>query len=167
MQIALGRRGDYSVRAMLVLARAFGDGRRKARQIAKTMDIPERYLPQIMAPLVRQHFVLATAGPDGGYELARPPAAITLLEVIEAAEGPLVRERCLLQGGPGDWEQMCPIHDVWARAYDALGHELRVSTFKQLAENDRLIEHGKFQMPTEPLHPVPVEHRGEREPREG
>jgi len=86
MQVALGRRGDYSVRAMLALARAFGDGRRKARQIATTMDIPARYLSQIMAPLVRQHLVLATAGPDGGYELTRPPASITLLEVIEAAE---------------------------------------------------------------------------------
>lgn len=164
MQIALGRRGDYSVRAMLVLARAFGDGRRKARQIAKTMDIPERYLPQIMAPLVRQHFVLATAGPDGGYELARSPDSITLLDVIEAAEGPLVREQCLLQGGPCDWEQVCPVHDVWASAHDALGHELRVTTFKQLAENDRLIEQGRFRVSELPPHPVSVERSGQREP---
>lgn len=164
MRVALSRRGDYSVRAMLVLARAFGDGRRKARQIAKTMDIPGRYLPQIMAPLVREHLVLATAGPDGGYELARPPVSITLLEVIEAAEGPLVREQCLLQGGPRDWEQVCPVHDVWARAHDALGHQLRVTTLRQLAENDRLIEQGEFQLPALPLHPVSVEHAGRREP---
>lgn len=163
MQIALGRRGDYSVRAMLVLARAFGDGRRKARQIAKTMDIPAPYVPQIMAPLVRGHFVLATAGPDGGYELACPPDSITLLEVIEAAEGPLAREQCLLQGGPCDWEQVCPVHDVWARAHDALGNELRAATFKELAENDRLIERGKFHLPELPAHPVAVERAGERE----
>lgn len=50
MQIALGRKGDYSVRAMIDLARHYGDGRRKARQIARTMDIPERYLPQLLAP---------------------------------------------------------------------------------------------------------------------
>lgn len=164
MQVALGRRGDYSVRAMLVLARAFGDGRRKARQIAKTMDIPARYLSQIMAPLVRQHLVLATAGPDGGYELARPPASITLLEVIEAAEGPLLRERCLLQGGPCDWEQVCPVHDVWSQAHEALGHQLRITTFKQLAENDRLIEQGAFDLPALPLHPVSVARVGQREP---
>lgn len=164
MQIALGRRGDYSVRAMLVLARSFGDGRRKARQIAKTMDIPGAYLSQIMAPLIREHLVLATAGPDGGYELARPPTLITLLEVIEAAEGPLVREQCLLQGGPCDWEQVCPVHDIWAQAHDALGHQLRVTTFEQLAENDRLIEQGKFHVPPLPLHPVSVERVGQREP---
>jgi len=163
MQIALGRRGDYSVRAMLVLARAFGDGRRKARQIAAVMDIPGRYLPQIMAPLVRQHLVLATAGPDGGYELARPPASITLLEVIEAAEGPLVRERCLLQGGPCDWEQICPVHDVWAQAHDALGHQLRITTFKHLAENDRLIEQGAFDVPALAVHPIAVARSGQRE----
>ena len=164
MRIALDRRGDYSVRAMLVLARAFGDGRRKAREIAKTMDIPGRYLPQIMAPLVRQHLVLATAGPDGGYELARPPASITLLEVIEAAEGPLIRDRCLLRGGPGDWKHVCPVHEVWAQAHDALGHRLRVTTFQELADNDRLIEQGKLELPTEPLHPVSVPRLGEREP---
>lgn len=163
MQIALGRRGDYSVRAMLVLARAFGDGRRKARQIAKTMGIPGAYLPQVMAPLVREHLVLATAGPDGGYELARPPDSITLLDVIEAAEGPLAREQCLLQGGPCDWEQVCPLHDVWSRANDALGHELRAATFKELAENDRLIEHGEFRLPELPAHPIAVERGGQRE----
>jgi Rrf2 family protein len=116
-----------------------------------------------MAPLVRQHLVLATAGPDGGYELARPPASITLLEVIEAAEGPLVRERCLLQGGPCDWEQVCPAHDVWSQAHEALGHQLRITTFKQLGENDQLIEQGAFDLPVLPLHPVSVARLGQRE----
>ena len=83
MEISLGRKGDYAVRAMLVLARSYGAGRRKSRQIAATMDIPERYLPQIMAPLVHAGLVNATAGRDGGYELARPPRELSLLEVVE------------------------------------------------------------------------------------
>jgi Rrf2 family protein len=149
---------------MLVLARAYGDGRRKSRQIAKVMDIPERYLPQILAPLVREGLVNATAGPDGGYELARPPREITLLDVVEISEGSIADDRCLLQGGPCDWKQICPVHETWQRAHAALGRELRATTFATLAENDRLIELGQFEMPGDLPHPVVVDRRGQREP---
>lgn len=162
MQVSLGRKGDYSVRAMLALARAYGDGRRKARQIAGVMDIPERYLPQVMAPLVRNGLVQATAGPDGGYELAHAPQDITLLQVIEAAEGPIAGDQCLLQGGPCDWEDVCPVHEVWSRAHTSLAKELRNTTFKALARSDERLEAGTFQLPSEPLHPRPVTRRGRR-----
>lgn len=162
MQISLGRKGDYSVRAMVVLARAYGDGRRKAREIASVMDIPERYLPQVMAPLVRRGLVLATAGPDGGYELSLRPRDITLLEVIEAAEGPIAGDQCLLQGGPCDWSDVCPVHDTWARAHTVLARELRRTNFADLARADERIERGEVPRPAEPLHPRPVERRGIR-----
>ncbi len=166
MQIALGRRGDYAVRSMIALARAHGTGRRKARQIAELMDIPERFLPQVVAPLVRGGLVIATAGPDGGYALARPPQEITLLDVVEASEGPVSGSRCLLQGGPCDWEQVCPAHYAWSRAHAALSRELRRTTLKELADNDARIEAGTFEVPEEPLHPESVERRGLREPGE-
>lgn len=120
MHIALDRRSDYAIRALIALARAAHGERRKIRQIAKTMDIPEGYLPQVMTPLVRHGLVRATAGRDGGYELARPAGTVTLLEVIELTQGPLTEEHCLLVGGPCDWEQACPLHPLWARAHDAL-----------------------------------------------
>jgi len=163
VEISLGRKGDYAVRAMLVLARSYGAGRRKSRQIAATMDIPERYLPQIMAAFVHAGLVQATAGPDGGYELIRAPKDLTLLEVVEVAEGAITGDRCLLQGGPCDWEHICPVHHSWARAHEALARELRRTTFDQLAKEDRLIEDGTFPVPEGPLHPVPVERRGRRE----
>lgn len=165
MQIALGRKGDYSVRAMIALARAY-PGRRKARQIARTMDIPDRYLPQVLAPLVRAGIVSATAGPDGGYELARPPAGVTLLEVIETAEGPIAGEVCILQGGPCDWEHECPVHRTWQRAHAALGRELRETTLATLAEHDRRIEAGERLVAEEVLHARSVDRRGQREPVE-
>src|SRR3990172_10072995 len=68
MQIALGRKGDYAVRAVLELARHYGAGRRKAREIAAEMDIPHRYLQQILNTFVRSDLLTAAAGPDGGYE---------------------------------------------------------------------------------------------------
>jgi len=162
MQIALDRRGDYSVRAVLDLARHYGHGRRKAREIARVMDIPVRYLPQLLTPLVRSGIVIATAGPDGGYALTRNPASISLLEVIEAAEGPLQSPRCVLRGGPCDWEETCPVHDPWSRARAALAAELGAATFAQLASNDEAIE-GRVRRTRRPLHDEPVERRGIRD----
>ncbi len=162
MQIALGRKGDYAVRAMLELARHHGQGRRKAREIAAVMDIPERYLPQILALLVRHRLLVATAGPDGGYELARKPGEITLLEVVEAAEGPLATDVCLLRGGPCDWEHVCPLHTPWSRAQEALADQLRGTTFQELADADADLEAGRVAAPETPAHRRAVTRRGQR-----
>lgn len=163
MKLRLGRKADYSVRAILVLARAYGDGRRKVRQIARVMDIPDRYLPQVMAPLVRSGLVHATAGPDGGYELTRRPREVSLLEVIEIAEGPLEGDRCVLEGGPCDWEHECPVHDAWSRSYRILARELGRTNFEDLAKRDAALEAGTLEPPTEPTHPVAVERNGIRD----
>ena len=151
MQIALGHKGDYAVRAVLDLARHHGRGRRKARQIAADMQIPERYLPQILAALVHTGMLTAVAGPDGGYALARDPADVTLLDVVEAAEGPVRATRCLLRGGPCDWTGVCPLHGSWSRAQEALAAELARTTFAFLLERDLAIERGDTgELPPEP-----------------
>ena len=139
MKVALGRRGDYAVRAVLDLARHAGQGRRKAREIAQAMAVPERYLPEILGSLVRAGLVQATAGPNGGYALARSPADITLLEVVETAEGPLATGQCLLRGGPCDWEHACPLHEPWTRAQQALSNELQWTTYAELVDADNRI----------------------------
>lgn len=133
MHVELGRKGDYSVRAVLDLARYHGHGRRKAREIAAAMNIPEQYLPQVLAPLVRAGMVAAVAGPDGGYSLAMPPSSITLLDVIETAEGPLASSRCVVRGGPCDGERACAIHEALSGARLALAERLRGTTFEALA----------------------------------
>lgn len=165
MQIALGRKGDYAVRAVLDLARHAGTGRRKSREIAEVMDIPERYLPQILALLVRHRLLIATAGPDGGYELARPPADITLLEVVEAAEGPIANTECLLRGGPCDWEHACPLHHPWSRAQSALTGQLRQTTFAELAASDEALEAGLEPVSVPPPTVARTARRGVRPPR--
>lgn len=162
MEIALERRGDYSVRAFIDLARHYGNGRRKAREIASVMDIPVRYLPQLLAPMVHQGLLMATAGPEGGYEIARDPGSITVLEVIEAAEGPLESPRCVLRGGPCDWSETCPLHEAWGRARDALATELGRTTLAELAVADEAIQNRPAR-PRKPAHIEPVERRGVRD----
>lgn len=140
MQVTLGSRGDYSVRAVLFLARAHGDGRRKSREIAADMQIPEKFLPQVLGTLVKAGLVESVAGPDGGYSLTRPPAEISLLEVVEAAEGPVRNDKCLLRGGPCRWEEACSIHEAWSRAQEKLILELAATSFAELAAADAAME---------------------------
>ena len=164
MQISLEGRGDYSVRAMIDLACHHGGGRRKAREIATTMDLPARYLPQLLAPLVRRGLLVATAGPEGGYAFAREPADVTVLEVIEAAEGPLESPRCVPRGGPCDWDETCPLHEPWGRARNALASELGRTTFADLAAADKAIQNRPVR-PRKPVHLESVGRRGVRDSR--
>ncbi|MFQ5966099.1 MAG: RrF2 family transcriptional regulator [Acidimicrobiia bacterium] len=166
MQVALGRKGDYSVRAVLDLARVADGDRRKAREIATDMDIPQPYVTQILADLVRAKILTALAGPDGGYALAKPPAELSLLEVVEAAEGPILLERCVLRGGPCGWTDVCPIHVAWTRAQGAMIDELRSTTFAELSAADEAIDLGTFEPPAEaPPHATPTERAGPRQKR--
>jgi Rrf2 family protein len=156
MQASLGRKGDYSVRAMLYLARHNGD-RRKAREIAEEMDIPPRYLTQILANLVQHGLLTAVAGPSGGYCLARPSEDITLLEVVEAAEGHIGLERCVLNGGPCAWEDSCPMHIPWSRAQKAMADQLVATTFADLARTAAEIDAGTYEVPADvPAHKFPT-----------
>ena len=147
MQVTLGRKGDYSVRAMLDVARHSDAGRRKAREIASEMDIPQPYAAQILADLVRHGLLTAVAGPTGGYRLTRPASEITLLEVAEAAEGPTVLESCVLRGGPCDWTRVCPVHETWWRGQTALRDTLGATSFADLVAIDEAIEDGDYQLP--------------------
>ena len=124
MQLSLKRKGDYAVRAMISVGRHYGTGLRQARQISTEMHIPYKTLTLILAGLVAEGLLEANHGPKGGYRLARDPSEISLLDIVEAAEGPATFDHCVLRDGPCDWEETCPVHDIWARTQDALIREL-------------------------------------------
>jgi Rrf2 family protein len=138
MQIVLGNRGDYTVRAVLYLARHPGVQRREA--IAEAMEIPSEYLRQILGALVRAGIARSRIGRHGGYELARPPEAVSLREVIEIGEGPVRSQKCILRGGPCYWGERCAVHDSWVGAEQAMTDRLARTTFAELAMADWEIE---------------------------
>lgn len=133
MRLELTRRGDYAVRAMLALAEPRPDGADRngwlsVRRIAERMAIPHRFLPQVMRDLANAGLVEAQTGRSGGYRLARPAAAISLLDVIEAVEGESRRQTCVLRGGPCGRDGYCAVHSVFFEAQEALlGHFERTS----------------------------------------
>ncbi len=105
--------------------------------------MPENYLPQILAQLVAAGLVTSLAGRDGGYALARPPHDTTLLEVIEAVEGPVEVAECVITGGPCHWDVECSVHRFWSAAQDAMRDRLRDTTFADIARVDAELEAGR------------------------
>jgi Rrf2 family protein len=128
----LTKRGDYAVRAMLALARAPGDRLTSVRLIAEEMSIPVRFLPHVMGDLAAAGLVEATTGRAGGYRLARPAAAIALLDVIEAVEGDSRRRTCVLRGGPCGLDGYCDVHDIFFAAQDAMLGTLAAASLADL-----------------------------------
>lgn len=138
MQVVLGKRGDYAIRAVLAVARQ-PDTRHKAREIAEQMAIPQKFLSRILADLVRAQILRATAGPTGGYELVTSADQLTLLEVIEAMDGPSNARDCLLRSTPCNSEHPCEIHKFWVDAEEAMLDHLRSTTFADVSAGSATI----------------------------
>jgi Rrf2 family transcriptional regulator, iron-sulfur cluster assembly transcription factor len=149
VDLTLSKKGDYVVRAALALARAWNDGGyRKIREVAKEMDLPLSYTPQILAALAQAGIAEARAGRDGGYRLVRAPEAISLLDVVEAGEGPLSPPSiCAIRGGPCRWEKVCALHPVWSAATQAICLVLQQSTLAGVVLVDEALEAGRFTIP--------------------
>lgn len=150
MNLLLSKRGDYVVRSALCLARAHDDGeQRKIREIVAEMGVPQNYASQILSDLVKAGIATSRAGRDGGYMLAREPASITLLQVVEAGEGPLAPQQCTLGDGPCRWDDVCPLHEAWSSATSALRDHLARTSLAELSKRDRARESGTGWSPTE------------------
>jgi Rrf2 family protein len=120
MRLELTRRADYAIRTTICLAQEGSDRLVSAPAIARRMDVPARFLPQIMQDLVRAGLVEGAPGRGGGYRLTRAPAQVSLLEVIEAVEGDIRRRTCVLRAEACASRRACGVHDLFANAQDAL-----------------------------------------------
>lgn len=150
VNLTLSKRGDYVVRSAICLAFAYGsDTPKKRHQVSAEMGIPRTFVSQILGDLVRAGLAVSSFGRDGGYRLARPPAEISLLEVVEAGEGSLVPSTCVLGDGPCRWEAVCPLHESWGAASSALREELGATSIADVAERSRAIEAGTYPVPAD------------------
>ena len=87
---------DYSLKALLLLAERYPTSSPvRVEEIADTQDIPENYLRRLLIELKRGGLVASQKGPSGGYMLARPPARITMADVVEIIEGDYTPVECL------------------------------------------------------------------------
>jgi Rrf2 family protein len=91
----LSLRGEYALRALLVLGLNYGKPVIRIQAISEQQNIPKRFLEQILNDLRSAGFVQSKRGVAGGYQLARPPEAITLAAVVRHIEGALAPVNCV------------------------------------------------------------------------
>jgi Rrf2 family protein len=127
---------DYSLKALLMLAERYPSSQpMQVEAIATAQNIPENYLRRLLIALKRGGLVLSQKGPSGGYILARPPARITMEDVVELIEGDYVPVECLEDGAnsPCRRDQACAMRDVWREVRDQVRSILRAATLESLA----------------------------------
>jgi Rrf2 family protein len=130
MQIT--RQADYAVRAVHYLAKINGDGRAPTSKIAEEMKIPPSFLAKIVSQLSVAGVLATSRGARGGVALARSPGEISLLEVIEAIDGPITLNECVPDRSACVFGKDCPVHDVWCQAQVDLVARLQQTSFGSL-----------------------------------
>ena len=149
----LSSRSLYGMRAVLVLARNHGRGSIFLKDIAAGERLPPTYLEQLMVPLRKAGLVLGVRGARGGYSLARPPAEIQVLAVLEALEGPLRLAGCPIGAGCCGHPERCVLKDLWAEGSEALAHAYQGITLADLLERQQATEPGPDPRPQIPAGP--------------
>lgn len=131
MQIT--RQADYAVRAVLYLARLGMNQRAATSQVAQEQRIPPSFLAKIISQLSIAGLLHTSRGARGGVSLARDPADITLLEVVEAIDGPIQLNECTVNGSSNcTFDADCPLKPIWCDAQSDLVNRLRGINFAAL-----------------------------------
>ena len=128
----ISRRTDYGVRVILDLATRPNNERTSTQDIAQRQNIPGPFLAKIISQLALSGLVTTYRGAGGGVSLASPASEISLLHVIEALDGPVKLNRCVIEPSACPRDTHCPVHHVWAKAQTELTTLLSRTTFDDL-----------------------------------
>lgn len=128
----ISRRTDYGVRVIMDLASLPDSARASTQEIADRQSIPAPFLAKIISKLSLSGLVITYRGAGGGVSLARPASEISLLHVIEALDGPVRLNRCVIEPSACPRDGHCPVHHIWAKAQSELTSLLDDTTFDDL-----------------------------------
>jgi Rrf2 family protein len=128
------RQADYAVRSMVHLAELPLDGRISTASISAAEGIPLPFLTKVISRLATAGLVTTSRGMGGGVSLGRSPEQISLLQVVEAVDGPIMLNHCLLRQGACERDAHCAAHEVWSEIQSRLVSELGSVTMRDLAE---------------------------------
>ena len=135
--LKINRQTDYAVRVILAIAKR-GEGIRiSAAAIQKEMLIPKAFMARIVAQLAHEGLVATFPGREGGMSLPRPASQISLKDVVEAFEGPILLSECMQAKGEDDcpFRSYCPVRSKWGRVQVAMMREMASITFEDLVRD--------------------------------
>jgi Rrf2 family protein len=136
MRLEITRKADLATRALLELDRRAGTAdpppRAKAADLARSVGTTAGFLTQVMSPLLARGWVRSEPGPTGGYVVVADLADLSVLQVIEAVEGPTDTGRCVLEERTCAGGGTCALHVPWSRARGQLTAEMSRTSLASL-----------------------------------
>lgn len=126
---------NFAIHAMVLIAQANGRRRMSVLELAGILDVSEAHLGKVLQRLTRQGFLLSRRGPGGGFELAREPHDVTLLDVVSAIDGPLTAGPCLL-GRPLCVGKRCAMLGVLEKVHKLVFDHLEGTRLSDVVEQD-------------------------------
>ena len=131
MQIT--RATDYAVRVMIHLASLPHGSRVRHLELSQATGVSVHFLSKVLQQLVRSGVIRSQRGSGGGFSLAVAPERVSLLNIVEAMEGPVHLNQCLEEGPSCERKSWCPAHRIWADAQTAVVQTLGAATIASLA----------------------------------
>jgi Rrf2 family transcriptional regulator, iron-sulfur cluster assembly transcription factor len=134
--LRINRQTDYAVRVILALAKRGTGARLSTKTIQQEMLIPPALMMRIVAHLAKTELLSTFPGREGGLMLPRPASQITLKDIVEAFEGPILLSQCLQARGEDDcpFQSNCPVCTKWGRIQVAMLREMAMITFEDLSQ---------------------------------
>ncbi len=162
MQIT--RATDYAVRVMIHLAGLPTGTSLRQSELSKATDVSGHFLSKVLQQLVRSRLIRSQRGTGGGYTLAVSATTVSLLDVVEAMEGPIRLNQCLEEGPSCDRKSWCPAHQVWAEAQLAVAQVLGGAAIAKLAAQAGTVSPAQYRRHDEPIwiSGIPRKGRGKR-----
>lgn len=133
----INRQADYAVRAVLYLAQLGPERRAATSQIAEDQQIPPSFLAKIVSQLSVAGLLQTSRGARGGVSLARTPDQISLREVVEAIDGPILLNECVSIHSSCYYGDNCPMRPIWCEAQSELVTRLEQTTFDKFVNGDK------------------------------
>ena len=130
----LTRKGEYAIRGILYLACRPQGKVALISEIAEAAEVPKSFLSKIFQNFAKTGLVISYRGTGGGFVLARPASRISLREVVEAVEGPIIPNRCLIGKGTCLRDETCSVHPVWRRVQNEVVSILDGITLEDLVK---------------------------------
>jgi len=140
MSMKLSTRSRYGTRLMLDMARHYNGGPVQLGDIAKRQDVSVKYLEQIIIPLKKAHFISSVRGPKGGHILTRPPAEITVGEIVAVLEDGNNLVECIEHPMVCDRADICPTRLLWKEVSEAMFTKLQNVTLADLVQQAKTME---------------------------
>jgi len=127
MQIT--RQADYALRAIIYLAKLDEGQKASTSRIASEQKIPPSFLAKIVSQLSVSGLIHTSRGARGGVSLARPAEEISVLDVIQAIDGPIFLNECTENSDACPFMSSCPLREIWCEARAELIKKLSGANF--------------------------------------